>query len=63
MKLTVDRRACIKSGQCTYLHPDLFKEEADGYPAVIVDPVPAASVKDAEDAVEICPGQAIYLKE
>ncbi len=63
MKLTVDRKACIKSGQCTYLHPDLFKEEADGYPAVLVDPVPPDQLSDAEDAVEICPGQAIFLKE
>ncbi|MCA9829169.1 MAG: ferredoxin [Dehalococcoidia bacterium] len=63
MKLSVDRKACIKSGQCTYLHPDLFREEADGYPAVLVDPVPATSLKDAEDSVEVCPGQAIYLKE
>ncbi|MGD9934831.1 MAG: ferredoxin [Dehalococcoidia bacterium] len=63
MKLSVDRKACIRSGQCTYLHPDLFKEDADGYPSVIVDPVPPERREDAEDAADICPGQAIYLKE
>jgi ferredoxin len=62
-KLSVDYRACLKSGQCTYLHPELFKERADGYPDVLVPELPEDLREAAEDAAELCPGQAIVIEE
>jgi ferredoxin len=59
----VDRKACLKSGQCTYLHPELFVEGPDGYPEVLVDEVPAESREAAEDAVDVCPASAIRLEK
>ncbi len=63
MKITVDRKACLKSGQCTYLHPRLFAEDPSGFPTVLLDPVPGELRQEAEDAAEVCPSQAIILKE
>jgi ferredoxin len=61
MKLVVDRGACLKSGQCTYGHPNLFREGPDGYPEVVLTPVPEERKGEAEDAVDLCPAGAIEL--
>jgi ferredoxin len=62
-KLSVDYRACLKSGQCTYLHPELFKERPDGHPEVLAPDLPDGLKEAAEDAAELCPGQAIVIEE
>ena len=62
-RLTVDTKKCLKSGQCTYLHPDLFKQGPDGRPIVLVAEPAGARLQEAEDAVEICPGMAIHLED
>ena len=31
MKLTVDLKACLKSGQCIYLAPQLFEDDGTGF--------------------------------
>lgn len=61
MKITVERKKCLRSGQCTYLHPKLFKEGEDGYPVVLVEAVPAELEQEAEDAADVCPSAAIDL--
>ena len=63
MKTTVNRTKCLRSGQCTYLHPRLFKEGEDGYPVVLVDEVPDDLKEEAEDAADICPSGAIDIEE
>jgi len=63
MKLSVDRKTCLRSGQCTYLHPKLFKEGEDGYPVVLVEDVPDDLKQEAEDAADICPSGAIVIEE
>jgi ferredoxin len=61
MRVEVDHKACLRSGQCFYLHPEIFKEGAEGFPDVIVDPLPLDLVEEAEEAADICPGSAIAL--
>lgn len=61
MRIELDKKACLKSGQCTYLHPQLFSEGADGYPVVRVEEVPEELQAEAEDAAEICPSGAIEV--
>ncbi len=63
MKLVVDRKACLKSGQCTYLHPELFTEGSDGYPETTVDDVKEEMREAAEEAIDLCPASAIALEE
>jgi ferredoxin len=62
VKVTINRPKCLRSGQCTYLHPRLFKEGEDGIPLVLVDEVPADLTAEAEDAAEICPSGAIVIE-
>ncbi len=61
MPLTVDRRRCLKSGQCTYNYPALFREGPDGYPEVLVTEPGPDQRGDAEEAVDLCPASAIEL--
>ena len=63
MKLSVDRKTCLRSGQCTYLHPKLFKEGEDGYPIVLLEDVPDDLKQEAEDAADICPSGAILIED
>lgn len=62
MNLAVDLKKCLRSGQCFYLHPELFKEGDDGYPLVLVAEPDAEQQAAAEEAEELCPGQAIRLE-
>jgi ferredoxin len=60
MKVTVDRKKCLRSGQCIYLHPKLFKEGPDGYPVIQHEgDLPDDLAKEAEDAADVCPSGAI----
>ncbi|MBI5949111.1 MAG: ferredoxin [Chloroflexi bacterium] len=61
-RLSVDTKKCLKSGQCTYLHPDLLQEGPDGRPVVLVAEPSGAQIQEAEDAAEICPAMAIILE-
>ena len=61
MKIVVVKSKCLRSGQCTYLHPKLFKEGEGGYPEVLVEVVPDDLKAEAEDAADICPSGAIDL--
>ena len=61
MRLVVDHNKCRRSGQCAYMHPELFKSDADGAPIVLVEQPSPEQREDAEDAVDMCPGGAIAL--
>ncbi len=64
MPLTVNRKKCLKSGQCTYMHSDLFREGEGGWPVILVpDPTDERQRADAEDAIDLCPASAISWEE
>ncbi len=64
MNVTINKPKCLRSGQCTYLHPELFKEGEGGYPELIVaNPIPDNLKEGAEDAADICPSGAIDIEE
>jgi ferredoxin len=63
MRLQIDYKKCRRAGQCSYLHPELFKIDEAGAPVVLVER-PAEELRDAaEEAVELCPNGAISLRE
>ena len=62
-RLVVNTKRCLKSGQCTYLHPDLFKEGPDGHPIVLVERPLGEQLESAREAADICPASAIDLEE
>lgn len=61
MKIEIDRRACVKSGQCNYIHPELFERDAEDFPVAKVESIGEDLIAGAEDAVEICPASALAL--
>ena len=61
MRLVIDYKKCLKSGQCSYLHADLIKADPDGAPRVIVETIGDDLREAAEDAVDLCPSGAISL--
>ena len=63
MHLVVDHKKCLKSGQCSYMQPDLFKEGPDGYPLVLIPQPNAALRENAEEAIDLCPASAINWNE
>ncbi len=64
LKLRVDTRRCYKSGECYYNHPELLRPGADGFPVVHVAALATPQQKlEAEQAIEVCPAQALALVE
>ena len=62
-RLVIDLEKCLNSGQCAYLQPELFELNDDGEPKVL-DSNPAGElIAKANDAIEMCPAQAISLEE
>jgi len=39
MRLVIDYKKCLKSGQCSYLHSELITAGADGTPRVIIEQI------------------------
>ena len=60
-KLVINRRACLKSGQCSYLQPDIFARDGENWPVVTVERPEGEQIDRANDAIEMCPAQAISL--
>jgi len=63
MRLVIDYKKCRKAGQCSYLHPELFKADEAGAPVVLVEHPGESLQEAAEEAVDLCPNGAISLKE
>ena len=62
--LVIDLDKCIRSGECYYNHPDLMKMNDDGTPTLLVSIIATDRQRmEAEQAMEVCPAQAISLVE
>jgi ferredoxin len=62
-RLVIDQEKCLNSGQCAYLQPELFEIDEEGAPVILVDAPDGALIAQAQEAVTMCPGQAISLPE
>jgi len=58
-KLSIDREKCLNSGQCAYLQPELFQLDDRGEPQVLDEQPSGDLIAKANDAIEMCPSQAI----
>ncbi len=64
LKLRVDHRRCYKSGECYYNHPELLAVGEDGFPRVLAPEIATSGQRrEAEQAIEVCPAQALALVE
>lgn len=63
MRIVHDKELCSHHGQCVGAAPELFKFAEDGSLVVIDANPPEALREAAEDAVDVCPVQALSLVE
>lgn len=63
MRLVIDHTICRKTGQCSYLHPELFKADEEGAPLVLVEHPDQSLREAAEEAIELCPSGAISFTD
>ncbi len=59
MKVRVDQDLCIACGACIDLAPNIFDWDDEGLAHVIVDEVPEEEEELAQEAMELCPTEAI----
>ena len=60
IRVRVDPAACQRYGQCALEAPEVFAlADADPVSRVLLDPVPAELVDQAETAIDLCPMQAL----
>jgi ferredoxin len=63
-QLKIDFDKCIKAGECYYNHPELFMPTESGFPALKVRrPATPSQLREAQEAVEVCPSQAISYQD
>jgi NADH:ubiquinone oxidoreductase subunit F (NADH-binding)/ferredoxin len=60
-RLTVDWTRCSGHGLCARLVPELIQLDEHGYPEFLEVPVPFWLMRDATQAVEMCPALALNL--
>ncbi len=62
--LKIDLTRCIRSGECYYNHPELMKMGPDGAPSLQLAVIATDRQRiEAEQAIEVCPAQAISLED
>jgi ferredoxin len=63
MRIVHDKERCAGHGQCVGVAPELFKFAPDGS-LVVIDPNPPEALREAaQDAVDVCPVQALSIVE
>jgi ferredoxin len=64
MRVTVDQKKCIASGQCVLTAANVFDQREDDGVVVLLDAEPPpASYEDVKQAAELCPSLAIAITE
>ncbi|WP_431813965.1 ferredoxin [Kocuria sp. cx-455] len=61
MKVWVDRNLCENHGQCAIAAPNNFEMDSEGV-LQYEEEFPEAELEYIEDAMDVCPVQAIFLK-
>jgi ferredoxin len=62
MILTIDPTACAGHGLCYYTAPELVTADENGYGVIVGDgTIPDSERAVAEQAVSLCPEQALHL--
>lgn len=63
MKVEVDFDLCEANAVCMDVCPEVFRVEEDDTLTILMDEVPEDLRSKVEDAVRLCPRQAISIKE
>ena len=63
MRVVTDTARCVGSGQCVLTEPAVFDQsDDDGTVVVLIEHVEGEQLKAVEEAVDMCPSQAISLE-
>lgn len=62
MKVIVDYDLCEANANCMGVCPEVFRVEEDDTLTILIDDIPERLRKQVEDAVRLCPRQAIRLE-
>jgi ferredoxin len=64
MRITVDRRKCVASGQCVLAAEDVFDQgDDDGLVVLLNDQPSAERWADVKQAATLCPALAITIED
>jgi len=63
MKIVVDYDLCEANAVCMDVCPECFRVEDDDTLTILVEKPPESLRKKVEEAVRLCPRQALSLKE
>ena len=64
LRIEIDLKRCLKSGQCCYMFPDLIRLRDDSFPEIlpaIADGHQLVDLERAEELVDTCPAMAIHI--
>ncbi len=61
IRVSADRELCIQAGNCVMVAGEVFDQDDDGIVVVLVDEVPEDQLHNVEEAVKLCPSQALRL--
>ena len=63
MKIIADLTRCVGAGQCVLTEPALFDQDPEDGTVVVLDDQPAGDLATAaQDAVRVCPSQALSIE-
>jgi ferredoxin len=63
MRVVTDTARCVGSGQCVLTEPAVFDQsDDDGTVVVLMEHVEGEQLTAVEEAVDMCPSQAISLE-
>ncbi|GAB3467998.1 ferredoxin [Actinophytocola sediminis] len=64
MRVVADTARCVGAGQCVLTEPDVFDQsDDDGTVVLLTETVNGAHRAAVEEAIEMCPSQAISMIE
>jgi ferredoxin len=61
VKVHADRDVCIQAGNCVMSAPAVFDQDDDGIVVVLAAEVPDDEMAHVNDAVNLCPSQALRI--
>jgi ferredoxin len=64
MRIVTDTGRCVGAGQCALTEPRVFDQsDEDGTVVLLTDQADGDVLDNVRDAVDLCPSQALSLKE
>lgn len=63
MRIVADTGRCVGAGQCALTEPKVFDQsDEDGTVVLLTDQTDGDTLANVEEAVDVCPSQALSLK-